>query len=259
MKKRTLFISLLTALGITTVAEGSSDEESFIQGSGVVAWPVSKKVVRLGYRNPKASGFEKFLWVNAPRAVVEDSKKRLLGNPNTWPVQRLDNFEGSGKTVVVIFDSANHILIWLVDRNRWVRLNNKGGIAFVDELLGGRMDFKLTTANSRQLKDFALSVSFLYGGPRLIPLNKIDGEAARRGFSDDLLGAERRRSELIKYCADPVIIRRGRDIHLVFNMMTSEGAVDRWTVCGVEDKRFIIRDINRKIVKKKGSFTYVAG
>lgn len=261
MNKQLALLLLLAAFGGDTLTEGKSAETQLDKRTAVTAWPVSKTFVRLVDARFGAMPGERVSswgWVNAPVSVVEAVRKIFVGKKETWYINRIKDYERSGKTVVIIADSADHVIVSLATRYQWIRLNDNAGLTFIDQLVSARWKGKLSTATLDEQRNYTRAVLSLFRGPRNIALSHEEMELLRRVSTafDLSLGREKRKSELAKFCVDPVFTQDGGDMQLVFNVMTGQGAIERWTVSGREDKRFAARGITIDTMKKNGAFIY---
>jgi hypothetical protein len=195
--------------------------------------------------------------VDAPASVFEAARKTFEGKPETWSVIRDEEYYGPEKTVVTIADSRHHVFVCLVGRDRWIRLNDNGGIPFIDQLVSAVWKGKFSTATLDEQRNYSRAVVALSKGEGWV-LSGEEMELYRKVPTgiDSVLGSETRISELTKFFVDPVLTQVGSEAQLAFYVVTGEGAIERWTVHGREDKRFVLRDITIQTMREKGSFIW---
>jgi hypothetical protein len=221
-------------------------------------WPVGKEFVRLGYDGGPPKLFEKtgdYAWVEAPLNVVRAAKKRLRGGTKTWTVNKIMHEANSGKEVVVLEDRWYHCLVCLVDKDRWIRLNEPGGIPFIDDLLKTSWRTKLAIPEVVKQAYYLEDIAFFYKGPQRIVLSKARLDSIKTEWELWLRGREKRASELAKLCSDPIFTQSGTDLRIDFNVITDQGSVEKWTVRGEMIGRVVIHDITVETIKPPGTFS----
>jgi hypothetical protein len=245
-------IGLMAALGsLMFSAQGADFADAPYRG--VKAWSVTAKFVRLG-TDPNAP--PKFMvynadWtrVNAPVSVVRAAKEILVGDPKTWTVHKIRNYDDTGQETVVLDDRENGRLIFLAGKRRWIRLNERHSLPVINKIL------KASARARKETIYYAESLMYLYKGPeRMVLSEKLWGVIASE--SDQWLGRDRNIRHLERWHHDPTITRDGKRRVIAFNAIDNWGSIEKWTLFGRKDNGMIIEKMTVEIIRPRRTFSY---
>jgi len=255
MARRLVTILLCCA---TLAAQGMEPTPRGQKPKGPTTWPVGTEFVHLGYdRTQPPKMFQKtgdFAWVEAPRCVVQAAKGILAGNPKTWEVNKIRNYgNDTGREVVALNDRQDRYLICLVEKDRWIRLNEEAAFPLISELSMNELKPRQNLSKIQLFVSYLESVTFLYRGSERAPLSKATLVAVDWNAShvDKKKGQRKWRS----LCFDPILAEHGADLRIVMNVATTRGAVERWTIRGERTHGIAIRNITIKEIVPAGSFS----
>lgn len=247
-------LAMLTFIGSLTVSVNGEDLTwRAAEHEGVTAWRVGGKSVRLG---TVSSSADDYAWVEVPVCVLFAAKQVLAGPVKTWHVNKINDFKHKAKKVVLLSDRRNNHFICLVEKSHWIRLNEKRGLPAINELLGKDLRSKPANMKTKNLVDYAQDFAFLYRGPQRVVTSREFLNVVKTFWDAWLEGTEKDSKQLRKLCFNPIITQSGADVQFVFNVISSQGAIEKWTLSGRVNERIHIRSVKVETVRPPGTFFF---
>jgi hypothetical protein len=199
----------------------------------------------------------KAIWasVSAPKDVVKSASLVLTGDPASWDVNNEVNFDSQPNHVVCLTDSAGKSLIYLITKNRWIRLNNQNGIPYINDVMKNYLapnDLK----NPNKLATYLENIAYLYRGPSRVVLSKNLLNKADKDLKVWLQGREKNVSIFRSLFADPIPVSHGDISSVVCNVITNFGSVEAWDVDLKVGSSVQISKITIHQIHEKGTFSY---
>ena len=198
-----------------------------------------------------------------PETIIAPSKNVLHGLPQTWSIRDYDTFDfTSHYKVVGVFDNDGNTITFLVDGDKWKRLNDSEGLSTISDVLDLTEDKLIDIQGKPKFTNLMHDLSCIYQG--------YSGRALSNFFNQhyvynadlaDWVKGEGDRSkgihELRSLCGENVEIG-DNNFKFAVNFANSRGGIDHWEVAGLIKKydMLLLTSIVVTKVEPDGTFNY---
>ena len=192
--------------------------------------------------------------IKMPAPVVETLRHMLHDDPSTW---RICQIRGpfTRRHLVVTVVGAKAWVFLLVERKLWINLCADIGLPFVNDV--ARPLYLADLHDEEKLENYLTSVGYFHWG-ECVPLTKHFQHRNTTTKEDvrEWLNGDRKPSDLIALCHDPVVTTNRDKATIRCNTMLGNGAVEQWTLRLRVGKVMYLEAIEKIPLRKKDTFHY---
>jgi hypothetical protein len=172
------------------------------------------------------------------------------------------SYEWSSRTLFRVYTRGGKEGILLENNGDYVQVNSPSSLGTLNEILQERRFAREEFVHAEAVfHSLGIVVDLYEGAYRSIGSSTFLGVLGPEGIAEWSRGSKKKEITLRESCRDPQFAFRGNNWIATFNVFEPDGRVEKWKVEGefctaTQSNR--VQKIERRVVKKRGTFAYAA-